>query len=199
MGNYNRKDSFYKRAKDEGHRSRAVYKLEEIDRKHKLLKDGMSVLDLGCWPGGWLEHSAKRVGVRGSVIGIDLVDTEPLPFSNVRTLQGDIADSSTTERALEMNGGQFDVVLSDMSPKLTGIREVDDAASVGLAEKAIYVAGSTLRHGGTIVIKVFKGAGTDTFVKTIRPMFNKLVRMELDSTRKSSNEFYLIGLGFSGS
>jgi 23S rRNA (uridine2552-2'-O)-methyltransferase len=196
MGDYNRTDHFYQKAKDEGLRSRAAFKIEEINKKYKLIKPGMRVLDLGAWPGGWLQVVAGLVGDRGVAVGIDLVKIEDLGEENVKVITGDVRDEENIEKALSLAGGPFDVVISDMSPKLTGVREIDNPACVGCVELSIYVAGQTLKNGGSWIAKIFKGGETDAFVKTIRPLFNKLVRAELDSTRKSSNEFYLIGTGF---
>ncbi len=198
-GNYNRKDHLYKKAKDDGHRSRAAYKLLEIDQKHKILRYGSKILDLGAWPGGWLQIAASKVGPRGLVVGIDLKEIEDFGEPNVRVLQGDVRDKESLEAMLELAGGKYDTVISDMSPKLTGIKEVDSAQTVGCAELALWVAQQTLKHGGSFAVKLFKAAGADEFVKSTRPYFNKVVRLELKSTRKTSNEFYVVGLGFKGS
>jgi 23S rRNA (uridine2552-2'-O)-methyltransferase len=195
-GQYERKDHLYNKAKEEGFRSRAAYKLQELDQRHHILKPGFKIIDLGAWPGGWLQVAAQRVGETGKVVGIDLTAIEPLPNRNVTIITGDVRDEPNIEAAKAAAGGEFDVVLSDMSPKITGIREVDQAASVSCAELALWVAGSVLRREGTLVAKVFKGNDTELFVRRARTLFNKIVRAELDATRKTSSEFYLIGLGF---
>jgi 23S rRNA (uridine2552-2'-O)-methyltransferase len=151
------------------------------------------VIDLGAWPGGWLQELSEILDGHGLAVGIDLVKIEEFPDSCVQTITGDVRDEENIEAALKLAGGKFDVVVSDMSPKLTGVREIDNPACVGCVELAIYVAGMILKPGGSFVAKIFKGGETEAFVKSIRPLFNKLSRVELDSTRKSSNEFYLIG------
>lgn len=185
-------------AKSDGYRSRAAYKLIELDEKYGLLKPGSKVLDLGSWPGGWVQVAASRVGPSGLVVGIDLVQVEEMGSSNVHLLTGDARDESFIATAIEKAGSRFDILISDMSPKLTGIKEADQAGTVACAELALWVAGQVVRPGGNFVAKVFKGGDTDAFVKAARPLFNKLARVELDSTRKTSNEFYVIGLGLKG-
>lgn len=193
---YCRKDHFYKRAKDEGYRSRAAYKLFELNDKYHLFSKGDSVLDLGSWPGGWLQVAAEVVGEGGVVVGIDLVQINPLPFEQVKFVSGDACEDDVIKRALEFADGQFDVVISDMSPKLTGIREVDEMAVVGCAELAFSVVERSLRKGGAFAIKLFKGNDVEAFFRSLRPSFNRTVRTELKSSRDTSNEFYCIGLGF---
>lgn len=195
---YNRKDRLYERAKEEGYRSRAAYKLIELDKKHKILRPGVKVFDLGAWPGGWTQVASAAVGPKGVVVAIDLVPIDQLPAENVLLICGDARDDSHIQAALTHAGARFDVVVSDMSPKLTGIREADQAGTVGCAELALYVAGQVLKEGGDLVIKVFKGNDTEVFVRQLRSAFSKVVRAELDSTRKTSNEFYLLGRGFKG-
>lgn len=190
---YNRKDHLYQKAKDEGYRSRAAYKLKEIQDTYKIMKPGAHVLDVGAWPGGWTQVALEYVGPRGSVTAIDLQPLEPIDDPRCRLLAGDARDLA------EILGNPepcFDSVISDMSPKLTGIKEADQAGTVACAELALYVAQQLLKKDGSFAVKVFKGGDVETFVKTARPMFNKLVRSELKSTRNTSNEFYIIGLGF---
>lgn len=195
---YNRKDALYQKAKEEGYRSRAAYKLKELDSKYGLLKSGYKVLDLGAWPGGWMQVAQERVGAVGRIVGIDLVEIEDFGAENIKVVKGDARDEENLTKCTEFAGGPFNLVLSDMSPKLTGIREVDSAQTVACAELALFIAGKVLLKGGNLVMKVFKSNDTEVFVKSLRPLFNKVARSELDSTRKTSNEFYLIALGFSG-
>jgi len=196
---YNRKDSYYLKAKDEGFRSRATFKLEEIDKKYKLIKPGFKIVDLGAWPGGWLQYAARIIGSNGTAVGIDLKEIEDFGLPNIKVLTGDVRDESILFKALEYAPERFDLVLSDMSPKLSGIKEVDRYGAVGLAELALWVCGSLLKPGGNFALKLFKSPESEAFVKTARAVFNSVKREELDSTRKSSNEYYLICLGFSSS
>ena len=193
MSQYNRKDHLYQKAKDEGYRSRAAYKLIEIQQDYKLIAPGDAVLDVGAWPGGWTQVALEFVGAKGSVTGIDLQAVDPLDDPRCTLITGDARDLDTL---LNIPEPAFDVVISDMSPKLSGIKEADQAGIVGCAELALWVATEFLKNGGNFAVKVFKGGQVETFVKSARPMFNKLVRTELKSTRNTSNEFYVIGLGF---
>ncbi len=190
---YNRKDHLYQKAKDEGYRSRAAYKLLEIQESYKVIPQGAAVLDVGAWPGGWTQVALEIVGPKGAVTGIDLQALDPIDDPRCTFITGDARD---LEEILGHPEPCFDAVISDMSPKLTGIKEADQAGTVGCAELALYVAQQLLKKGGSFVVKVFKGGEVEGFVKSARPMFNKLIRSELKSTRATSNEFYVIGLGF---
>lgn len=195
-GGYQRKDHYYNKAKAEGARSRAYFKLQELDKKFRLLKAGDRVLDLGAWPGGWLQYVQQRVGARGLGVGIDLAAIEGFSSANIEVLEGDVRDEAVLAEALRLSGRRFDVLLSDLAPKLTGIREVDHAAAAGLAETALWAAGETLRDGGNFVVKVFMSSEAQEFVRRVRSMFNECKREELRSSRKTSTEFYVVGLGF---
>ena len=197
-GNYDRKDHLYQRAKDEGYRSRAAFKLMELDKKYKLLRSGLKVIDLGCWPGGWLQVVASRIGTQGVAVGIDLVEMQPFSEVNVHLIMGDAREDANIDAALSFAPEGFDLLLSDMSPKLSGIKEADQAGTVACAELALWGAQRLLKKGGSFVCKVFKGNETELFFRSTRPAFDKLVRSELDATRKTSNEFYILGMGFKG-
>jgi 23S rRNA (uridine2552-2'-O)-methyltransferase len=190
---YNRKDHLYQKAKEEGYRSRAAYKLLEIQETYGIIKSGYKVLDVGAWPGGWCQVALELVGSSGEVVGIDLVPIDPIADSRFRSIT---ADARNVTDLFPPDGALFDSVISDMSPKLTGIKEADQAGTVACAELALFVATQVLKEKGNFVVKVFKGGDVEGFVKQARPMFNKLVRTELKSTRNTSNEFYIIGLGF---
>jgi 23S rRNA (uridine2552-2'-O)-methyltransferase len=192
---YQRKDHLYNRAKSEGLRSRATYKIEEINKKHQIINQKSKVLDLGAWPGGWLQYVRQVLGPSGKAVGIDLVKIEDLHDPKILCIEGDARDEAVLSQASSFVGGKFNVVVSDMSPKLTGIKEADQAASVALAELAIDITRKSLESGGNFVCKVFKGPDTDEFIKQTRPLFKKLIRSELDSSRNTSNEYYVIGLG----
>lgn len=196
MGKYDRKDHFYNKAQAEGYRSRAAYKLIELDKKYKLIKRGYAVSDLGAWPGGWLEVAAKRVGPGGVVVGVDLKEIDDISDSRIVTVEGDVRDDETIGALKSKAGRLYDVVLSDMSPKLTGIKSVDRVGAVGCAELALWAAQQILRDGGNLVIKLFKSNEAEEFVRSSRPLFQKAERCELKSTRKTSTEFYGVFLGF---
>lgn len=158
----------------------------------------MRIVDLGAWPGGWLQVAYRKLGSSGVIVGIDLQEIEDLGGDNVHLIRGDARDEENVQEMIQIAGAKFDLVLSDMSPKLSGIREVDSAGSVGCAELAFYVAQTLLRTGGNLAIKLFKSNDSEMFVKSLRPSFDKVKRVELDATRSSSNEFYVVGLGFAG-
>jgi 23S rRNA (uridine2552-2'-O)-methyltransferase len=193
---YDRKDKYYNLAKEQGFRSRAAFKLKELDKKYKLLERGFKVADLGAWPGGWMQVAAQTVGPRGLVVGIDLAEIEEFQDDNVLTIVGDVRDEEVILKAKEAASGYYDLVLSDMSPKLIGIKEADRAGAVGCAELALWACEELLKTDGTLVIKVFKNNETDEFVKVMRKSFTKIVRSELETTRKTSDEYYCLGFGF---
>lgn len=195
---YNRKDHFYLKAKAEGYRSRAAYKLLELDKEHNLLKPRAKVIELGAWPGGWLQIAAESVGPDGLVVGIDLVQIEDLGIDNIRTICGDVDEQENIDSALALAPDKYDVVLSDMAPKLSGIKEADRYATVGVAESGFHAAKNLMKIGGHFVCKVFKSSETDKFVRDLRKYFTKVWREELESTRKSSNEFYIVGTAYKG-
>jgi 23S rRNA (uridine2552-2'-O)-methyltransferase len=197
MSEYNRKDRYYQEAKQNNLRSRAYFKLKELDQKYKLIKRGDGVLDLGCWPGGWLQYAAERVGNSGIVLGFDLKPSDEFNQDNIKTEALDLF--ADIDRALEICRSTFknsvcDLVISDLSPKLSGIKSADRAQSIALVERAYYFAQELLAPGGHFISKVFKSNEAEEFIRTIRPDFTKVIRKELDSTRKTSNEFYIVGI-----
>ncbi len=196
---YERKDRLYQQAKEQGYRSRAAYKLDELNKKRKFLHKGTRVLDLGCFPGGWLQVALEKIGPTGVVIGVDLREVKPVVSSTgnkAHILLGDINDPCIQEAIRKEADGLVDVLLSDMSPQLSGIRFADVARSASLVEQAYLTAVSVLRDGGVFVAKIFPGEEADELFDEIRPQFKKLERIVLKSTRKSSNELYLFGAGF---
>ena len=189
---YERKDAFYKKAKREGYRSRSAYKLLELNREFHFLKPGDRVLDLGSWPGGWVQVAAALVGKTGRVVGIDLVGLDPLPLANVTLLQGDATDPAQQEKLLSLLGGPADVLLSDMAPKLSGIREVDEARSMALCRAALACALVLLRPGGTLLLKVFMGPEYNVFLAELRAAFATVKATRPEATRKGSAETYVL-------
>lgn len=195
---YERKDRAYRQAKREGFRSRAAYKLDELDDDFHILAEGKKIIDLGCWPGAWLQVAAKRVGPRGVVVGIDRVDTTPLGRDNVVLITGDVRDASTVERVLELLGGPADVVLSDLAPKLTGVRITDTARQSELVEAALVYAQATLRPGGSLLAKLFMNADYPSLIARIRSSFREVRARRPDSTRSGSAEIYVCAKWFLG-
>ena len=191
-----RQDKLSRRAKAEGYAARSVYKLEELDRRFRLLTRGARVLDLGCHPGSWLRYAATRVGPGGIVIGIDRVETEP-PAPNVSTMVGDVL--SIEPNAVDAEGTGFDVVLSDMAPDTTGIRMTDQARSAELTARALDLALALLRPGGHLVAKVFQGPDVQDLVRAARAGFADARTARASATRKESSEVYLVARSRSGS
>jgi 23S rRNA (uridine2552-2'-O)-methyltransferase len=189
---YHRKDTWYRKAKAEGYRSRSAYKLQELDRQFKLFRRGQRVLDLGCAPGGWLQVATQAVSEQGRVIGIDRLAVAPLDLPNVFVVTGDIRAPESLARLNEMLGGLADVVLSDMAPDTSGVGFADHARSIELVRAALDVARALLRPGGTLVAKVFEGPDLNPLVAEMRTFFGDIRRVRLDTTRKGSRELYLI-------
>lgn len=193
---YDRKDRFYKRAKAEGFRSRAAYKLQELDRRHHLLSRGARVLDLGCAPGGWIQVAAQAVGPRGRVVGIDRLPLEPLPLPQACLLQGDLAAPDSLARLAEALGGPADVVLSDMAPDTSGVGFQDHVRSVELVRLALGAARVLLRPGGALLAKVFEGPELTALVAELKSAFAEVRRLKPEATRKGSRELYLLAANY---
>lgn len=200
MAHYDRKDALYQKAKKEGYRSRAAYKLIELNDKHSFLRRGSVVLDLGCFPGGWLQVALNKVGTSGKVVGIDLRELEGFPkdMDNLEIILGDLYEESVQSQVRELIDGRANLVLSDMSPQLTGIKFQDAARSSALVELAFYYAEQFLVPGGSFVAKIFPGTECEELAKVFRPAFRSFSRSVLKSSRKTSKEVYFVGTGFRG-
>lgn len=200
MARYNRKDHLHQRAKKEGLRSRAAYKLQEVQKKSPLLSKGDRVFDLGCWPGGWLEIAGGIVGPGGRVVGVDRAAVEPeIPLSQVRTLVGDLEADDIADRLRESLGrDRADVVLSDAAPKLTGIRETDRANEERLLEAIEGLLPKLLEKGGSLLIKILEGPEAQVVDRRMRSRFDRAKTLKLESTRKGSTERYLLARGYRG-
>lgn len=187
-------DPYVKLAQKEGYRSRAAYKLIWLDEKDHLFKAGMTVVDLGAAPGGWCQVAAKKVGGRGRVIGIDLLPVEPI--AGVTLLQADFTSDeglALVEEALA--GARADLVLSDMAPNLSGVRDADQAKHYALAELALDFAVKWLKPDGAFVVKVFQGAGFEDFVRAVRKSFREVHIRKPDASRDESRENFLVAKG----
>ncbi|WPL18537.1 Ribosomal RNA large subunit methyltransferase E [Thiorhodovibrio winogradskyi] len=190
-----RRDPYVKQAQAQGYRSRAAYKLIEIDTKDRLLRPGMRVLDLGAAPGGWSQVVAARLGGRGQVIALDLLPMDPLP--GVVFVQGDFTEDLLLERIdLVLDGELLDLVLSDMAPNVSGMRAVDQPRSIYLCELALDLATRVLQSGGHLVVKTFQGEGFDPLVRELRRCFERVVTRKPDASRANSRETYLVAKGF---
>jgi 23S rRNA (uridine2552-2'-O)-methyltransferase len=187
-------DFFVKQAKKEGYRSRAAYKLIEIAERDHLLAPGMTVVDLGAAPGGWSQVVAEKLGGRGKVIALDLLEMAPLP--GVIFIQGDFREPLVLAE-LKKNLGNHapDLVISDMSPNISGISVVDQARGMHLAELALEFAADQLNSGGNFLVKVFQGADFEGFLRTMRASFSRVITRKPEASRGRSSEMYLLGLG----
>ena len=195
---YRRKDAFYRRAKAAGYRSRAAYKLLELNRSHRLIRPGDRIVDLGAWPGGWLQVAADVVGHHGRVIGVDLQPISPLPQPWVRSVFGDVRDENVQSQITAALGGLADVMLSDMAPKLSGVRDRDEARASELVLLALAVARRLLRPGGRSVIKLFSGGSEGALRSELERNFETVRIARLQATRKGSAEIYALASGYSG-
>lgn len=190
-------DPFVKQAQRDGYRSRASYKLLEIQDKDRLLKPGMTVLDLGSAPGGWSQVASRLIGEQGRIIASDILLMDSIP--DVTFIQGDFTEDSVFEAILAaINNQPVDLVISDMAPNMSGTPEVDQPGAIYLCELALDMADKVLRPGGDFLIKVFHGEGFDAYHKLLRSRFDKMVTRKPDASRGRSRETYLLGKGFKG-
>jgi len=189
---YRRKDGFYRMARSAGYRSRAAYKLLELSERHRLIRRGDHVVDLGAWPGGWLQVAADLVGPSGRVVGIDLQAVNPFPDPRIICLQGDVRDAAVREEVLRASARRVDVLLSDLAPHLTGVRSTDAARAAELAGVAIELACACLGPSGRVAVKTFMNSETDAVVAGMTAHFGRVRRVRPRATRSGSAEFYLI-------
>jgi 23S rRNA (uridine2552-2'-O)-methyltransferase len=192
---YNRKDTYWKKAKKEGYRSRASYKLLQLNKKFKLITPGNFVLDIGCSPGGWMQVAREIIGEKGYVLGIDLQKIHPFEQENVEFLQKDITDKDILQEICEKSSF-FDVVISDISPNITGVWDVDHYKSVNLSKRALFLACEVLRGGGNFLVKVFQGEYISEFFDMVKDHFSYTKISSPKASRKSSAEVYVIGKSF---
>jgi len=187
-------DFFVKQAKKEGYRSRAAYKLLEIIERDHILKSGMIVVDLGAAPGSWSQVASQRVGSKGKVIALDILEMSPLP--GVEFIQGDFTEEiPLSELRKQLDGHQPDLIISDMAPNMSGIAVSDQAKSMYLAELALAFALEQLNYSGNFLVKVFQGRDFDQFLREMRMGFKSVMIRKPKASRDRSNELYLLGLG----
>lgn len=189
-----KRDYYYKKAKQEKYRSRAAYKLLQTVQKYHFIKNGDVVVDLGTAPGGWVQAARKIVGSNGFVLGVDLKSVEPFGEHNVRTIQGDIKEQETLQQILEFIPRQADAVISDVSPNISGIWEVDHARQIDLAQHALNIALETLRPCGNLFVKVFQGDMLDDFVKKVKNHFQDVKVIKPQASRGKSSEMFVLGI-----
>lgn len=184
-------DEYVKRAQREGWRSRAVYKLEELDQKYRLLKPGMVVVDLGAAPGGWSQYAARALGPAGRIFALDILPMEGLP--GVEFIEGDFRDEAVLGRlTAALEGRAIDLVMSDMAPNISGMDAVDQPRTMHLVELAVDFAHQLLRPGGSFICKVFQGEGFDALVQSLRRDYAKVTVRKPKASRPRSREVYLV-------
>lgn len=189
-----KRDYYYRKAKEEKYRSRAAYKLFQAIEKYHFIKNGDVVVDLGAAPGGWVQAARKIVGSRGFVLGVDLKPVEPFPRSNVRTIIGDINEQETLEQILSMLPRKADVVISDASPNISGIWEVDHARQIDLAHQSLKIALETLRPLGNFFVKVFEGDLLVDFINKVKRHFEVVRIIKPKASRAKSSEIFVLGM-----
>ncbi len=188
-------DAYVKRAHREGYRSRAAYKLAEIDAKDRLLRPGMTVVDLGAAPGGWSQYTVQRVGERGVIIALDLLPLEPL--HGVRILRGDFREQAVLEELLAvLDGRAVDLVISDMAPNTSGVKGIDQPRAMYLAELALEFTLRCLRPGGDFLVKAFQGQGFEDLLRDLRANFTRVATRKPPASRARSPELYLLARNY---
>lgn len=192
-----KRDLYRRLARKRGYRSRAAFKLMEINRSYHIISRGMYVVDLGCAPGGWLQVARKFVGGRGKVLGVDIRPVEPLP--NVQVIEGDVNDPSISEKILSIMGRKVNLVLSDISPKIIGTWYLDHARQIDMTEKAVSIAEKILVKNGNAVFKAFEGSMFNELRDNLKMKFNSIRLYKPQASRKASSEIYLVCLGYKGS
>ena len=191
------KDEFVQKSQKEGFRSRAVYKLQEIQERDRLIREGQLVVDLGAAPGGWSQYAGQLVGSKGRVVAMDILPMDPI--DGVSFIQGDFREETVLEQLQELlEGSKVDLVISDMAPNVTGMAVVDQPRSMYLCELALDFARDCLKPGGGMAVKVFQGEGFDQYLRDLRAVFSKVVTRKPKASRPKSREVYLVATGFKG-
>ena len=187
-------DEFVKRAQREGWRSRAVYKLEEIDQKYRLIRPGMTVVDLGAAPGGWSQYAEKVLAGKGRIIALDILEMDPLP--GVEFIQGDFTEDEPLDLLMKnLDGSKVDLVLSDMAPNISGMQAVDQPRGIYLVELAIDFAAKVLGNNGNLLFKAFQGEGFEDIVRALRGQYRKVLIRKPRASRPRSREVYVLAQG----
>jgi 23S rRNA (uridine2552-2'-O)-methyltransferase len=190
-----RNDPYVKESKKSHYRSRAVYKLQEIDEKNKLIKPDYCVVDLGSTPGSWSQYASERIGANGRVVAVDILAMEPI--DRVLFTLGDFTDEAVEKTCLQQIGEKrADLVISDMAPNLTGVRVTDQACSMALAEIVIDFCHQALKPGGDLLIKLFEGAGTSEYRQLLKEHFSKVMTRKPGASRDKSREFYVLARSY---
>lgn len=193
-------DEYVRRSQQDGYRSRAIYKLIEIDKKDRLIKPGMTIVDLGAAPGGWSEYCVKKVGRKGKVIALDILPMEPI--EDVTIILGDFREDVVLEELVavmkDSGNGSSDLVISDMAPNISGMESVDMPRAYYLCDLALDLARQVLKPGGGLLVKLFQGEGFEAYNKELKSSFSKVVMRKPKASRPRSREIYALATGFKG-
>jgi 23S rRNA (uridine2552-2'-O)-methyltransferase len=189
-----KRDYYYRKAKAEKYRSRATYKLSQAIAKYHFIERGDVVVDLGAAPGGWIQAARKTVGNRGFVLGVDLKPIAPFPQEYVRTIVGDISEPEALQQILDFLPRKADAVISDASPNISGIWEVDHARQIDLSNQALQIALNILRHSGNFFVKVFEGDMLNDFIKTVEKHFKNVKVIKPKASRAKSSEMFILAM-----
>ena len=190
-------DEYVRRSQQDGYRSRAIYKLIEIDEKDRLLKPGMTVVDLGAAPGGWSEYCVKKLGKNGTIVAMDILPMEPI--DGVAIVEGDFRDDAVFEELMAIIGNEkSDLVISDMAPNISGMGSVDMPRAYHLCDLALDLARQVLKPGGALLVKLFQGEGFEAYNKELKASFSKVVIRKPKASRARSREIYALATGFLG-
>ncbi len=195
---YRPKDSYHRRARAAGYRARSAYKLIELADRFRLLRRGDHVVDLGAWPGGWLQVAVERIGADGRAVGVDVVPIDPLPAANVDSMSGDVRDPAVLRAVRERLGRAADVVLSDLAPKLTGVAATDAARQSELGTAVLAALPDLLRPHGRLVMKVFMGPDQPALLARLQTLFDEVRTTRAEATRRGSAELYAVCTGYRG-
>ncbi|MCK4933060.1 RlmE family RNA methyltransferase [Candidatus Bathyarchaeota archaeon] len=190
-----KRDYYYRKAKEEKYRSRASYKLLEVVWKYHFLNEGDVVVDLGAAPGGWLQAARKTVGGEGFVLGVDFNIIQPVEEANVCAIIGDITQPETIKKIKEILPSLADAVISDVSPNVSGVWEVDHARQIELARSSLAIAAEILRSGGNFFVKVFQGDMFDDFIREVKNYFRRVKIIKPKASRAKSAEIFVLGMG----
>jgi 23S rRNA (uridine2552-2'-O)-methyltransferase len=193
-------DEFVRRSQQDGYRSRAIYKLIEIDQKDRLIKPGMSIIDLGAAPGGWSEYCVKKVGKKGTMVALDILPMDPI--EGVTIIEGDFREDLVFDKLMTViesaanNSGKVDLVISDMAPNISGMGSVDMPRAYYLCDLALELARLVLKPGGGLLVKLFQGEGFESYNKELKSSFSKVVMRKPRASRARSREIYALATGF---
>ena len=189
-------DEYYKKAKKQDYRSRASFKLLQLNRKYKIIKKGDSVVDLGAAPGGWSQVALEAVGEDGLVVAVDLNRMKSFPEENFWSIKGDFTHEETLDEIKRTLQGKAQVIISDAAPKLSGIKDLDQLRSIDLARTVLQISDDILKYKGNIIMKVFQGEGYPELLKDVKQKFQTVRTTKPPSSRKKSGEMYVVGRGF---